>query len=218
MITRRQFNARALGAAISARFARAMDFAWSFSGGGAQSGRETLSPGGDPSGEGRALAGSDAASSTAGDFTPFGYLDNPYHCWNLHRSGILRSLPGIGFGLYFPAGPGGYFDDRKNGIYHAFLRLGFSIGTRRLWAPEDFREGELSALHHSKNVLTYKLPAEGMEVHCSFFQVAENALAARVEFKKLAEAADAVRLIAAHEYQLGHVGRGRHRCGLRVTR
>src|ERR1035438_127367 len=38
------------------------------------------------------------------DYTPFGYLDNPWHTWDMHRSGVFRSLPGIGFGLYFPAG------------------------------------------------------------------------------------------------------------------
>jgi len=27
------------------------------------------------------------------DFTPHGYLDNPYHSWKLNPSGVLRSLP-----------------------------------------------------------------------------------------------------------------------------
>ena len=26
------------------------------------------------------------------DFTPHGYLDNPYHSWKLNPSGVLRSL------------------------------------------------------------------------------------------------------------------------------
>ena len=26
------------------------------------------------------------------DYTPFGYLDNPWHSWALHRSGVLRSI------------------------------------------------------------------------------------------------------------------------------
>ena len=30
-----------------------------------------------------------------GDYTPFGYLDNPWHTWDLHPSGVFRSLPGI---------------------------------------------------------------------------------------------------------------------------
>ena len=24
------------------------------------------------------------------EYTPYGYLDNPFHSWNLHRSGVLR--------------------------------------------------------------------------------------------------------------------------------
>jgi hypothetical protein len=181
-ITRRQFNAGALGAALTAPLSKALKFA-----------HDASSP-----------AKVDGPNLAAGDFTPFGYLDNPYHCWNLHQSGVLRSLPGIGFGIYFPAGPGGYFDERKNGIYHASLRLGFWVGTRRLWEPEDFRERELNASHHSKNVLTYRVRVEGLEASCAFFQVGENVLAARVEFAKFPGATDGVRLIAAHEYQLGN--------------
>src|SRR5947209_204150 len=59
------------------------------------------------------------------DYTPFGYLDNPWHTWDLHRSGILRSTPGIGLSLYFPAGLGGYFDFGKNNIYESQLALQF---------------------------------------------------------------------------------------------
>jgi hypothetical protein len=75
------------------------------------------------------------------NYTPYGYLDNPFHCWNLHRSGVLRSSPGIGFGFYYPAGPGGYFDFAKNGVYEAHLRLGFlikdvGIGTPRTLHPD----------------------------------------------------------------------------------
>ena len=46
-----------------------------------------------------------------GSYTPYGYLDNPYHCWALHQSGVLRSVPPIGFAWYYPAAPGGYFYD-----------------------------------------------------------------------------------------------------------
>ncbi len=32
------------------------------------------------------------------DFTPFGYLDNPYHAWKLNPGGVLRSLEPLGMG------------------------------------------------------------------------------------------------------------------------
>ena len=42
-----------------------------------------------------------------GDYTPFGYLDNPYHTAIINRSGIIRSVPpiGFGFGLLIFRGP-----------------------------------------------------------------------------------------------------------------
>jgi Trehalase len=181
VITRREFNARAMAAALALPLTKALKLAQKAS----------------------SVPDRPIPSSLAGNFTPFGYLDNPYHCWNLHRSGILRSLPGIGFGFYFPAGPGGYFDERKNGIYHGLLRVGFLVGSRRLWKPEDFREDELIASHHSKNVLTYRIRAARLEASCSFFQVGEDVLAASIHFGKF-YAETAARLIAAHEYQLGN--------------
>src|SRR5690242_19893704 len=85
------------------------------------------------------------------DYTPFGYLDNPWHSWALHRSGVLRSTPGIGFSLFYPAGPGGYFSFVKNNIYEAQLTLQFDINGRRLCTEQDFAGVGLSASHHSKN-------------------------------------------------------------------
>lgn len=181
MITRRQFNLSMAGATLALPFSDVL----------AHVGSTSRMP----------LA--EASEILSGNFTPFGYLDNPYHTWNLHPSGVFRSLSGIGFGLHFPAGPGGYFDYGKNAIYHAFLRVGFSIGSRLLWAPEDFREGELFASHHSKNLLTYQIHVEGLRASCSFFQVGEDVLAARTQFEQFSPGSGPVRLIAAHEHQLG---------------
>src|ERR1039457_7041753 len=116
-----------------------------------------------------------------GDYPPFGYLDNPFHCWNLHRSGVLRSSPGIGFGFYFPAGPGGYFDFAKNGIYQAHLRLGFLINGRALWTPEDFQPGQLNSPYHTKNLQTFAFTEDDTRVQATFLQVGEDTLAAKVE-------------------------------------
>ena len=138
-----------------------------------------------------------------GDYTPFGYLNNPYHSWALHRSGVLRSVRGIGFGWHYPAGPGGYFDEKKNGIYSAFLRLGFAIGERRLWDLEDFHENEFSCSYHSTNLITYRVEVSDIHLSCSFIQTGENALAARIELLKNSESLP-VLVLAAHRYQLGN--------------
>ena len=146
-------------------------------------------------------ATSDDAGFPEGNYTPFGYLDNPFHTWNLHRSGVLRSLPGIGIGLYYPAGPGGYFDFRKNGIYEAHLRIGFRIGGRLFQAPQDFRSGQLFSPYHSKNLLVYEFTAEGVRVLVTLVQVKEAALAAQIRLER--GGSDTVEVIAAHEYRLG---------------
>jgi Trehalase len=136
-----------------------------------------------------------------GDYTPYGYLDNPFHAWNLHRSGVLRSSPGIGFGFYFPAGPGGYFDFAKNGIYEAHLRLGFLIAGRRFWTPEDFRPGQLHSPYHSKNLFTYAFAEQGVKVECTFLQVEEHALAAKIAVSGAKP--EAIRMLAVLECRLG---------------
>ena len=138
-----------------------------------------------------------------GDYTPFSYLDNPWHTWNLHPSGVFRSLPGIGFGLYYPAGPGGYFDFHRNGVYSAELALGFRIGGRTWIDFSDFEQGQLTAKHHTKNLLIYTCKTGGMQVECAFFQVNEDALA--IEIKLINKSSENLTsdILALHKYQLG---------------
>jgi hypothetical protein len=137
------------------------------------------------------------------DYTPFGYLDNPWHTWDINRSGILRSLPGIGFCLYYPAGPGGYFDFKRDEVYEAHLSLGFRIGRRYFREAEDFAAGLLTSPHHSKNILGYRFEAEGVRVESSFLQVDENALAVRTVLSEIAGQPQRIRVLASHAYKLG---------------
>jgi hypothetical protein len=135
------------------------------------------------------------------DYTPYGYLDNPFHCWNVHRSGVLRSSPGVGYGFYYPAGPGGYFDFAKNGVYEVHLRLGFLINGRVFLTPEDFRPGQLTSPYHSKNLHTFAFTEEGTTVESTFLQVSENALAARIALHS--SRSESMRLIAVLDCKLG---------------
>ena len=151
----------------------------------------------------RAAASDDRSGFPAGDYTPFGYLDNPWHTWNMHPSGVFRSLAGIGFGLYYPAGPGGYFDYHRNGIYSAELALGFRIGGRTWMDTSDFEQGQLTAKHHTKNLLIYGCKTGDVQVECAFFQVNEDALA--MELRLINESAESqtVDVLALHKYELG---------------
>lgn len=135
------------------------------------------------------------------DYTPYGYLDNPFHCWNLHRSGLLRSSPGIGFGFYFPAGPGGYFDFARNGVYEAHLRLGFVVNGRKFWSPDDFRAGQLTSPYHSKNLQTFAFSEGNLRVESTFLQVGEDTLAAKLAVQGTRP--ESIRVVAALDCKLG---------------
>jgi len=135
------------------------------------------------------------------DYTPYGYLDNPFHSWNLHRSGVLRSSPGIGFGFFFPAGPGGYFDFARNGVYESHLRLGFVVNGRRFWAPDDFGPGVLASPYHSKNLQSFSFSEGSVRVEATFLQVGEDTLAAKVAIQ--GTRSESIRLVAALDCKLG---------------
>ncbi|HVX65756.1 MAG TPA: hypothetical protein VHA11_04095, partial [Bryobacteraceae bacterium] len=134
-----------------------------------------------------------------GSYTPYGYLDNPYHCWDVHRSGVLRSAPGVGFGFLYPAGPGGYFDFAKNNVYESYLRLGFGIGDSIYWDPPDFG-ADLISPHHSKNLFVYRFSRGNSVLTVEFVQVGEDALAARL---KSSAGSAATRVFAANICRLG---------------
>lgn len=141
----------------------------------------------------------------AGSYTPFGYLDNPYHSWDLHPSGVLRSVPPVGMGLYFPAGPGGYFDYKKNSVYRSILRLGFRIGDRVLFEEDDFRAAgfKISALHHSKNLLRLEFALPTLSISASFFLVGENTLACDLSLRNSGDSAQDVHAFAVQRMELG---------------
>jgi hypothetical protein len=136
-------------------------------------------------------------------YTPYGYLDNPYHSWNLHRSGVLRSVEAMGFGFYYPAGPGGYFDYAHEAKYQGLLRLGFAIAGHLFWEPADFAPEKLYASHHSHQIFTYRFLAEGCEFEATFAQVGEDTLVAEAAVRNRGAAAQRVGVLAAHEYHLG---------------
>ena len=164
---------------------------------------ERWSPAAEGSAVHDAIQNEDDSGFPRGDYTPFGYLDNPWHTWNMHPSGVLRSLPGIGFGLYYPAGPGGYFDYLRNGVYAAELAVALRIGERTWMESSDYQPGQLSANHHTKNVLTYRFREEDVEVECAFFQVDEDAMASELRLINEGGESRKVDVLALHTHQLG---------------
>ena len=88
------------------------------------------------------------------DFTPHGYLDNPFHSWKINPSGVLRSLAPLGMGWHVP-NLGSYA--RNQFQYTAHLQIGLKVGNTVLVTPEDFkRQGCTIVSHlHTKNRFEY---------------------------------------------------------------
>ncbi len=111
------------------------------------------------------------------DFTPFGYLDNPYHSWKLNPSGVLRSLEPLGMGWHVP-NLGSYVNNQFQ--YTAHLNIGLKIGKTVLVTPDDFRRQKcvINSTLHSKNRFEYQciVPKYGLTLSARYFLVEEDAL------------------------------------------
>ena len=111
------------------------------------------------------------------DFTPHGYLDNPYHCWKLNPSGVLRSLEPLGMGWHVP-NFGSYA--RNQFHYSAHLALGLQVGEMTLVTPQDFERHQchLDSYLHTKHRFEYtcQVPHSGLTLVARYLLVAEHAL------------------------------------------
>jgi hypothetical protein len=111
------------------------------------------------------------------DFTPHGYLDNPYHSWKLNPSGVLRSLEPLGMGWHVP-NLGSYVHNQFQ--YTAHLTIGLKIHDLVLVTPEDFRRNKckINSQLHTKNRFEYSclVPQYGVTLTARYFLVHEHAL------------------------------------------
>jgi hypothetical protein len=111
------------------------------------------------------------------DFTPHGYLDNPYHTWKLNPSGVLRSLEPLGMGWHFP-NLGSYVHNQFQ--YTAHLTFGLKIHDLVLVTPEDFHRQQctINSQLHTKNRFEYTcfVPKYGLTLTARYFLVHEHAL------------------------------------------
>jgi Trehalase len=111
------------------------------------------------------------------DFTPFGYLDNPFHSWKLNPSGVLRSLEPLGMGWHVP-NLGSYVNNQFQ--YTAHLTIGVKIGKTVLVTPDDFRRQNcvINSTLHTTNRFEYTcvVPRYGLTLIVRYFLVDEDAL------------------------------------------
>ena len=111
------------------------------------------------------------------DFTPHGYLDNPYHSWKLNPSGVLRSLAPLGMGWHVP-NLGSYVNNQFQ--YTAHLNIGFNINDLVLVTQEDFLRHRctINSPLHTKNRFEYTcvVPQYELTLTVRYFLVQEHAL------------------------------------------
>ncbi len=111
------------------------------------------------------------------NFTPHGYLDNPYHCWKLNPSGVLRSLAPLGMGWHVP-NLGSYV--RNQFQYTAHLSIGLKVGELVLVTPEEFAQHgcTISSHVHTKNRFEYTctVPRYDLTLTAHYFLIQEHAL------------------------------------------
>ncbi len=117
------------------------------------------------------------------DFTPHGYLDNPYHSWKLNPSGVLRSRIPLGMGWHVP-NLGSYA--RNQFQYTAHLMIGLKIGKMVLMIPEDFKRHHCTIVSHlhTKNRFEYTctIPKYQLTLTARYFLVNEDALGCILTF------------------------------------
>ncbi|HEY1348294.1 MAG TPA: trehalase family glycosidase [Ktedonobacteraceae bacterium] len=118
------------------------------------------------------------------DFTPHGYLDNPYHSWKLNPGGVLRSLPPLGMGWHVP-NLGSYVNNQFQ--YTAHLTVGLKINDLVLITPEDFRRHRcvISSPLHTRNRFAYtcRVVQYDLTLRVCYFLVQEHALGCLIELE-----------------------------------
>jgi len=118
------------------------------------------------------------------NYTPFGYLDNPYHSFVLNPSGAIRSVPPLGYGFWCRKLPWPYGEGAKTPInYLSFLPLSVAQGKVRLHTVEDFvtHGVELNSQYHSKNIMSYNFEVDGLIYDIRYFLSSENTLVAKIK-------------------------------------
>lgn len=154
------------------------------------------------------------------DYTPFGYLDNPYHSAVANRSGIIRSVPPLGFGWWARAMPWPYGIDVERPIsYLSFLQLSLAIespagGSDRitLHTSADFdRHGiALVSRYHTKTLMSYDFSAGGVAFSAAYFLANEHALIGLLDIRNTGDAPCRITVHVTNTYGYpGHMYWGR---------
>jgi len=152
-------------------------------------------------------------------YTPFGYIANPYHTAVLNRSGVLRSVPPLGFGFWARPLPWPYggatfgFGLARHCNYLSLIQLSICVDGEILHKLEDFKENdiELYSRYHTKNMMSYDFEVDGLIFRAMYFQVGENSLVCLLEVKNTSDTEKKITVHATNIY--GDIYKGYWGCG-----
>ncbi len=147
-------------------------------------------------------------SFPAGSYTPFGYIDNPYHSMVLHRSGVIRSVPPLGFGYWKRSFWGSYAEGPRGHVnYLSFLQMSVKMDGVSLVEPEDFKANkvDLRSAYHTKNVMSYDWNFHGVNFSFKYFLPRENTLTCLVEMENTGGQEKQIILNATNIYGLWEI-------------
>lgn len=141
-------------------------------------------------------------------YTPFGYLDNPYHSMIFNRSGLIRSIPPLGFGYWRTDFKGSYAEGpRDHQNYLSLLQIGLTIDGHSFASTEDFSNAriELYSAYHSKNIFSYDFNYANIKVSIKYFLFRENSLVCIVDLHNSGRHDKNVIVNGTHIYKIGNV-------------
>lgn len=146
------------------------------------------------------------AESTAfpsSDYTPHGYLDNPHHSAVLNRSGVIRSVPPLGFGFWARGMPWPYGAGAQRPLnYLSVLHLGIAVDGARFQTADDFaaKKVQLASRYHTKNLFSYDWEYQGLSFTIRYVFAAPDSLIASVRVHNSGAERRTVTLQATNEY------------------
>lgn len=140
-----------------------------------------------------------------GKYTPFGYIDNPYHSMVYNRSGVIRSVPPLGFGFWKKSFSGSYAEGPRGHVnYLSMLEIGLKIDDNYFFEINDFEKHkiEIYSKYHSKHMMSYDFTYKKLDFSFKYFLPFENTLACMVEIENLGEDEKDISLSATNVYGL----------------
>lgn len=137
------------------------------------------------------------------NYTPFGYLDNPEHTYVLNRSGVIRSVPPLGYGFWCRYMPWPYGEGAApNKNYLSFLHLSVNQGGVIFDTATDFNKNntQLASKYHSKNIMTYDWSFKGLVYELKYYHPAEHVILCDVTIKNTSQSDNNITVHATNIY------------------